>query len=343
MNTTTQPAEKKSSGLLGNLLFNIALPVIILSKFSTEDYLGPVWGLVIALAFPVGFGLWELLKSGKVNFFSVVGIISVLLTGGMSLLQLDPKYIAIKEAAVPGIIGLLVWFSQHSKFHLIKTLLENAQLLNMEKLHQVLESKQLVPQYEHKLNVTNQMLAGSFFLSSVLNYLLAKWILVSPPGTPAYNEELGTMTALSYPVIALPSMVLNQRHADITATDYHPEVEAFLNYNTALNEAPDIPFYRADWKDLDSGMGKFDLLVGSDILYEQNHVGLLSGFIDRHAKADSEVILVDPDRRQHARFSKTMVGLGFSHHQRRPAPADYLDASFKGQILHYARGSLHKG
>jgi len=143
--------------------------------------------------------------------------------------------------------------------------------------------------------------------------------------------------------IALPSMVLNHRHADITATDYHPEVEAFLNYNTALNEAPDIPFYRADWKDLDSGMGKFDLLVGSDILYEQNHVGLLSGFIDRHAKADSEVILVDPDRRQHARFSKTMVRLGFSHHQRRPAPADYLDASFKGQILHYARGSLHKG
>ena len=116
MNTTTQPAEKKSSGLLGNLLFNIALPVIILSKFSTEDYLGPVWGLVIALAFPVGFGLWELLKSGKVNFFSVVGIISVLLTGGMSLLQLDPKYIAIKEAAVPGLIGLLILISGRTRF-----------------------------------------------------------------------------------------------------------------------------------------------------------------------------------------------------------------------------------
>ena len=58
------------------------------------------------------------------------------------------------------------------------------------------------------MNFTNQLLAGSFFLSSILNYLLAKWILVSPPGTTAYNEELGRMTALSYPVIALPSMVL---------------------------------------------------------------------------------------------------------------------------------------
>ena len=138
-NTQTAPKPQSAGNLFANLAFNIVLPVLILSKLSTEDYLGPVWGLVAALAFPIGFGLWELKQSGKVNFFSVVGLISVLLTGGMSLLQLDPKYIAIKEAAVPGIIGLLVWFSQHSKFHLIKTLLENAQLLNMAKLQQVLE------------------------------------------------------------------------------------------------------------------------------------------------------------------------------------------------------------
>lgn len=200
--------EKKPQGLVPNLLFNIAIPVIILSKFSTEAYLGPVWGLIVALMFPIGYGLWELKQSGKINFFSVVGLISVLLTGGMSLLQLDPKYIAIKEAAVPGIIGLLVWFSQHSKFHLIKTMLENAQLLNMEKLHAALAKKDNSALFEQKMNFTNQLLAGSFFLSSILNYLLAKWILVSPPGTTAYNEELGRMTALSYPVIALPSMVL---------------------------------------------------------------------------------------------------------------------------------------
>lgn len=208
MSATSTPNEKKPQGLIPNLLFNIAIPVIILSKFSTEAYLGPVWGLVAALMFPIGYGLWELKQSGKINFFSVVGLISVLLTGGMSLLQLDPKYIAIKEAAVPGIIGLLVWFSQHSKFHLIKTMLENAQLLNMEKLQSALAQKDNSALFEQKLNFTNQLLAGSFFLSSVLNYLLAKWILVSPPGTTAYNEELGRMTALSYPVIALPSMVL---------------------------------------------------------------------------------------------------------------------------------------
>lgn len=208
MSATTPTEQQKPNGLLGNLVFNIALPVLILSKFSTDEYLGAVWGLIIALCFPIGYGLYELYKSGKVNFFSVVGIISVLLTGGMSLLQLDPKYIAIKEAAVPGIIGVLVLFSQQTKFHLIKSMLLNAQLLNFDKLNAALEKKQATAEFEVKLNTSNQMLAGSFFLSSVLNYVLAKWVLVSAPGTAAYNEELGRMTALSYPVIVLPMMVL---------------------------------------------------------------------------------------------------------------------------------------
>ena len=55
---------------------------------------------------------------------------------------------------------------------------------------------------------SSYIVAASFFLSSALNYILAKVILVSEPGTPAYTEELGRMTALSYPVIVIPSMIL---------------------------------------------------------------------------------------------------------------------------------------
>lgn len=202
------PQPQSGKSLLANLVFNIALPVLILSKFSTDEYLGPVWGLVIALLFPLGFGLWELKQSGKLNFFSVVGIISVLLTGGMSLLQLDPKYIAIKEAAVPAIIGGLILVSGRTRFPLVKTILENMQLLNLPLLQQKLNEKQAVARFELAQDRATQIIAGSFFLSSVLNYLLAKWILVSAPGTAAYNEELGRMTALSYPVIAIPSTLI---------------------------------------------------------------------------------------------------------------------------------------
>jgi hypothetical protein len=45
-------------------------------------------------------------------------------------------------------------------------------------------------------------------LSSILNYVLARVLLVGSPGTEEFNAQLGKMTALSYPVIALPAMVI---------------------------------------------------------------------------------------------------------------------------------------
>jgi len=137
--------------------------------------------------------------------------------------------------------------------------------------------------------------------------------------------------------IGLASLLLNHRNADITATDQHPEAEGFLSENVQLNEGKVIPFVRTGWADGDSGLGEFDLVVGSDLLYEGDHVELLAGFIDQHAKPQCEVILIDPGRGYHGRFSKKMVALGYSHSQSKPANADYLEAPFRGQILRYRR------
>jgi ETFB lysine methyltransferase len=137
--------------------------------------------------------------------------------------------------------------------------------------------------------------------------------------------------------IALASLVLNHRAADITSTDYHPEAERFLLENTRLNKSKKIPFVRTGWGDADSGLGKFDLIIGSDLLYERDHVELLSGFIDRHAQPHCEVILVDPGRGNHPRFSKKMVTLGYSHSQSKPEHTGYLTQPFRGQVLRYQR------
>ncbi|MFC1684402.1 methyltransferase [Pseudomonadota bacterium] len=137
--------------------------------------------------------------------------------------------------------------------------------------------------------------------------------------------------------IGLASLLLNHRNADITATDQHPEAEGFLSENVQLNEGKVIPFVRTGWGDDDSDLGEFDLVVGSDLLYEGDHVELLAGFIDQHAKPHCEVILIDPGRGYHGRFSKKMVTLGYSHSQSKPANADYLEEPFRGQILRYQR------
>ncbi|MFT2090430.1 VC0807 family protein [Paraglaciecola sp. 2405UD69-4] len=204
----TQSKPKKQPGMLGNLAFNIVIPVLILTKLSGDDYLGPAWSIVAALIFPIGFGLWDLKQSGKVNPFSILGIVSVFLTGGISLLELPAEYIAIKEATIPALIGLAVLITQKTSKPLLKVFVLNEQIVNWENLTTSLEKSGKTEAFEKKLATSSFIVAGSFFLSSALNYILAKVILVSPPGTTAYTEELGRMTALSYPVIVIPSMIM---------------------------------------------------------------------------------------------------------------------------------------
>ncbi|MGN0921352.1 MAG: VC0807 family protein [Cellvibrio sp.] len=201
-----QPQKKES--FLANLLLNIVIPSVILSKFSNDEYLGVTNGVIVALAFPLLYGLYDFWHMRKINFFSILGFISVLLTGGISLLQLDPQYIAIKEAAIPGLFGLATLISIRTRFPLVRTFIYNDKILKIDKIDEALDQNNSRPQFEKVLHNATLLIAGSFFLSSALNYILAKIIMVSPAGTAEFNAELGKMTALSYPVIALPMMII---------------------------------------------------------------------------------------------------------------------------------------
>ena len=207
-NGAKKPERQKASGMLANLAFNIIIPTLILTKLSSNDYLGPVYSIVVALSFPIIYGLRDYAKSRKANFFSILGIISVVLTGGMSLLQLDPQYIAIKEAAIPAIFGLVTIYSVRTSYPLVKTFLYNDQILQIGKVQNALLAYDNELNFEAKLTNASYMVAGSFFLSSALNYILAKVVLVSQPGTVEFTEELGKMTALSFPIIAVPSTLV---------------------------------------------------------------------------------------------------------------------------------------
>jgi hypothetical protein len=205
------PAPKKAQkkeNMLINILMNIVIPSLILTKLSGPHYLGPVWGLVAALAFPLGYGLKDFIVNRKINFFSGLGIVSVLLTGGIGILKLPTEYYAIKEAAIPGLIGLMVLLSTKTRYPLVKTFIYNDTILNVEKITAALKAHNKTEVFEKTLRLGSYIIAGSFFISSTLNYILAKIIVLSPAGTEAFNIEVGTMNAYSFPVIAVPSMII---------------------------------------------------------------------------------------------------------------------------------------
>lgn len=140
--------------------------------------------------------------------------------------------------------------------------------------------------------------------------------------------------------IGLASLILNQRSADITATDYHPETEGFLIHNVKLNDGKKIPFVRTGWADLDDDLGHFDLIIGSDLLYEIKHVDLLSTFINSHARDHCDVIIVDPRRGYHAKFSKKMAGLGYACSQEKINQTDSMGKSVICQVLTFSRQDI---
>ena len=191
-----------------DLLVSIIIPSIILMKLSGAENLGASNALILALTFPLGWGLFELFKYRQFNFIALLGLVSVLLTGGIGLLKLDPQWLAVKEAAIPGLIGVAVLLSTYTRYPLIRTLLYNPRLLNVDRIRDRLHESDNSAAFEARLQNATYLLSGTFLFSSVMNYSLAKWIVTSPAGSAAFNEELGQMTLLSYPVIAIPSMLM---------------------------------------------------------------------------------------------------------------------------------------
>ena len=128
MSTDKKPVQKNQNALL-NLLVNIAFPAIILNKFSDPTKLGPVLAMLLALSLPVLYGAWEFFTTRHHNFISILGFVSILLTGGLGLLQVDGVWFAVKEAAIPGLIALVTLGSLKTSKPLVKLILYNS-LLN---------------------------------------------------------------------------------------------------------------------------------------------------------------------------------------------------------------------
>lgn len=211
---TDMPYQKseaeKGNGrrMLTDLLISIVIPSVILMKFSGDDALGVSGALFLALAFPLCRGALDLFRHGRFNYFALLGLVSVGMTGGIGLLQLDKQWLAVKEAAIPGLIGLAVLATTWTRYPLIKTILYNPVIIDVGRIQKKLVETGNSALLEARLLKATYLLSGTFFFSSLMNYLLASLIVTSPTGSAAFNEELGRLTLLSYPVIALPSTLM---------------------------------------------------------------------------------------------------------------------------------------
>ncbi len=198
----------QQENFLVSLLINVIAPTLIMTQLAKPDRLGPGGALLVGLAFPIAYGIWYFIKSRHTSFIAIFGFLAVLLTGGLELIGAAPIWFAIKEAAVPLLIGGAVLLSLKTKNPLVNTLLLNPQLIDRDRIDQKLTERGKEADF-HKLLINGTWwVAASFLLSAVLNFVLARIIIKSPAGTTARVEELGAMQGWSWPVITIPVTIM---------------------------------------------------------------------------------------------------------------------------------------
>jgi predicted nicotinamide N-methyase len=150
--------------------------------------------------------------------------------------------------------------------------------------------------------------------------------------------------------LALASLVGHRRGADVTASDCHPLAESFLTENLRLNDLAPMKYRHGHWSDPAPGQngapaisvvrGEYDLVIGSDLLYEPDPTAALAGFIARHLAPAGEVWIIDPDRGNRPVFNRQMAAQGFlMREERLSSPGSAGAAAYKARVLVYRRAA----
>jgi predicted nicotinamide N-methyase len=139
--------------------------------------------------------------------------------------------------------------------------------------------------------------------------------------------------------LGLPSLVLHARGADVVASDRHPLSKPFLEYNAALNRLTPLTYLDLAWEDTtaDNATGRFDVIIGSDILYEPNQAEMLADLVNRLATAKAKVLITCPGRGYRNRFSTLLKASGFQLTTTSLAFEENETPPFKGRLLCYRR------
>ena len=208
---------------LTNIMINVLIPVIALSVLSKEAgkpwHMGPLWGMIIAISFPIIYGIYDLISRRKMNLFSVLGITGILLTGGITLYVWNEdgsvkenaaQLFAVKESAMPTILGMAMLFSHWTPNPLLKIFLYTPQIFNIKRIEDLIKERNQTGTYQALLLSTTAIMACSFLISALLNYFLALHFLQGSEGSRiTYNAAIGKLTGWGYLVIGLPCVLVS--------------------------------------------------------------------------------------------------------------------------------------
>ena len=200
------PQNEKS--LLLELFFNLFLPTLLLIKGHIWLHLSPKLVLFVAIACPLTYGIWDWIKEAHFNWIAFLGLISVGVKGGVGLFEGSNQLLAINEMLLPLIIGCaIVVFRLLKKPPFLQKILLNNQFCYVEKIQSSINTHGYSQRLQRYIRVYEWLLAGLFFFSATLNYILARYLVIHPAGSKEFNKELGMLTWCGFVVISVPATI----------------------------------------------------------------------------------------------------------------------------------------
>jgi predicted nicotinamide N-methyase len=102
------------------------------------------------------------------------------------------------------------------------------------------------------------------------------------------------------------------RGATTTFLDWDPTAVAVARASVEASSAGGGEFVVADWRSPPASLGRFDVVLAADVLYEERNAPGVAAFLAAHSEPGGETIVVDPGRRHAAAFPEHLARVGLA-------------------------------
>ena len=115
----------------------------------------------------------------------------------------------------------------------------------------------------------------------------------------------------------------------VTATDYYDDSLLFARLNVRATTGQSIETRMVDWSDMPADLGRFDVVLASDVLYEHRYASLVADAIARTLVRGGEAIVADPGRIALDEFREECADRGIASEG---DPRPYVDGEIKQTV-----------
>ena len=197
----------RKENLLLSIIFNLVMPIFILSKFT--NYFGPMKTLFVALSFPASYAFVDYIIRRQFNPISLFGFCGTLLKGLFAFFQVDNFWFAVQEAILPIFLGTFTILSAYIKKPIVNYFIYNENIFQTDKLDCLIKEKHKEKEFQKIIWIITIVFGFVFFFGGLMNFILARIIIISPVGTKEFNHELAKMTFTGYLVVSLPKFLMS--------------------------------------------------------------------------------------------------------------------------------------